>query len=49
MPAPPVRVPAEELVRDVRRVTCNHHSAEDKNRNALEGLRGKESIEITEK
>jgi hypothetical protein len=30
--APPTRVPAEELVRDIRRTTRKHHSAEDKNR-----------------
>jgi hypothetical protein len=27
--APPVRVPAEKLVRDIRRATRKHHSAED--------------------
>ena len=42
--APPVRVPAEKLVRDIRRATRKHHSAEDKIRIVLEGLRGEESI-----
>ncbi|MFO0453588.1 MAG: hypothetical protein ACK52I_33865 [Pseudomonadota bacterium] len=28
--APPARVPAEKLVRDIRRATRKHHSAEDK-------------------
>ena len=28
--APPMRVPAEKLVRDIRRATRKHHSAEDK-------------------
>jgi len=43
-PAPPARVPAEKLVRDIRRATRKHHSAEDKIRIVLEGLRGEESI-----
>ncbi|MFN7594382.1 MAG: hypothetical protein ACK5PU_02080, partial [bacterium] len=30
--APPVPVPAEKLVRDIRRATRKHHSAEDKSR-----------------
>jgi len=38
--APPTRVPAEKLVRDIRRATRKHHSAEDKIRIVLEGLRG---------
>ena len=42
--APPVRVPVEKLVRDIRRATREHHSAEDKIRIVLEGLRGEESI-----
>ena len=41
---PPTRVPAEKLVRDIRRATRKHHSAEDKIRIVLEGLRGEESI-----
>jgi len=40
----PTRVPAEKLVRDIRRATREHHSAEDKIRIVLEGLRGEESI-----
>jgi transposase len=35
---------AEKLVRDIRRATRKHHSAEDKIRIVLEGLRGKGSI-----
>jgi transposase len=42
--APPARVPAEKLVRDIRRATRKHHAAEDKIRIVLEGLRGEESI-----
>ena len=34
----PTRVPAENLVRDIRRATRKHHSAEDKIRIVLEGL-----------
>ena len=41
----PTRVPAEKLVRDIRRATRKHHSAEDKIRNVREGLGYKESIE----
>ena len=37
-------MPAEKLVRDIRRATRKHHSAEDKIRIVLEGLRGEESI-----
>jgi len=40
---PPARVPAEKLVRDIRRATRKHHSAEDKIRIVLEGLCGEES------
>jgi transposase len=36
--APPTQAPAEKLVRDIRRATRKRHSAEDKIRNALEGL-----------
>ncbi len=32
------------MVRDIRRATRKHHSAEDKIRVVLEGLRGEESI-----
>jgi hypothetical protein len=35
--APPVRVPAEKLIRDVCRATRKHHFAEDKTRFVLEG------------
>jgi transposase len=37
---PPIRAPAEKLVRDICRATRKHHSAEDKIRIVLEGLRG---------
>jgi hypothetical protein len=47
--APPARVPAEKLARDIRRATRKHHSAEDKIRIVLEGLRGEKSIENIEK
>ncbi len=33
--APPTRVPADKLVRDIRRATRKHHSAEDKIRIGL--------------
>ena len=36
--------PAERVVRDIRRATRKHYSAEDKIRIVLEGLRGEESI-----
>jgi transposase len=35
--APPTRVPAEKLVRDIRRATRKHRSAEDKIRIVLDG------------
>ena len=38
------KAPAERVVRDIRRATRKHHSAEDKIRVVLEGLRGEESI-----
>jgi hypothetical protein len=40
------RIPesAEKTVRDIRRVTRRHHSAEEKIRIVLEGLRGEDSI-----
>ncbi len=41
---PPARVRTEKLARDIRRATRKHHSAEDKIRIVLEGLRGAESI-----
>ena len=43
--APPSRVPAEKLVRDIRRAARKHHSAEDKIRIVPEGLGSKASIE----
>ena len=46
------RIPesAEKTVRDIRRATRRHHSAEEKIRIVLEGLRGEESIaELCEK
>jgi len=42
--APPARVPAEKLVRDIRRATRKHQFAEDMIRFVQEGLRGEESI-----
>ena len=41
---PATRPLAEKLVRDIRRATRKHHSAEDKIRIVLEGLRGEDSI-----
>jgi transposase len=40
----PTKAPAEQVVRDIRRATRKHHSAEDKIRIVLEGLRGEDSI-----
>src|SRR5680860_193730 len=40
----PVRAPAEQVVKDIRRATRRHFSAEKKIRVVLEGLRGEESI-----
>jgi transposase len=42
--APTAKPSAEKVVRDIRRATRKHHSAEDKIRIVLEGLRGEESI-----
>ncbi len=42
--APNVKAPAERVVRDIRRATRKQHSAEDKIRIVLEGLRGEDSI-----
>ena len=39
-----VKAPAERVVRDIRRTTRKQHSAEEKIRVVLEGLRGEESI-----
>ena len=41
---PAAKAPAERVVRDIRRATREHHSAEDKIRIVLEGLRGEDSI-----
>ncbi len=38
------KAPAERVVRDIRRATRKQHSAEEKIRIVLEGLRGEESI-----
>jgi transposase len=35
---------AEKTIKDIRRATRKHHSAEDKIRAVLEGLRGEDSI-----
>src|SRR5262244_4093615 len=40
----PTKAPAEQVVRDIRRATRRHFSAEDKIRIVLEGLRGEDSI-----
>ena len=40
----PVKQPAETVIRDIRRATRRHSSAEEKIRIVLEGLRGEESI-----
>ena len=40
----PAKRPAEEVVKDIRRATRRHFSAEDKIRIVLEGLRGEDSI-----
>ena len=36
----PVKAPAEQIVKDIRRATRRHFSAEEKIRVVLEGLRG---------
>ena len=38
------KAPAERVVRDIRRATRRHFSAEDKIRIVLDGLRGEDSI-----
>ena len=38
------KAPTEQVVRDIRRATRKHYSAEDKIRIVLEGLRGEDSI-----
>jgi transposase len=40
----PGKPPAEDMIRDIRRATRRHFSAEEKIRIVLEGLRGEESI-----
>ena len=40
----PGKAPAEHVIKDIRRATRRHFSAEDKIRIVLEGLRGEDSI-----
>ena len=40
----PSKEPAEQVVKDIRRATRKHYSAEEKIRIVLEGLRGEDSI-----
>src|SRR5215213_5177918 len=40
----PEKAPAEQIVKDIRRATRRHFSAEEKIRVVLEGLRGEASI-----
>jgi transposase-like protein len=40
----PTKAPAERVVKDIRRATRRHFSAEDKIRIVLDGLRGEDSI-----
>ena len=40
----PAKAPAERVVKDIRRQTRRHFSAEDKIRIVLDGLRGEDSI-----
>jgi transposase len=40
----PEKPVAEQVIKDIRRATRKHHSAEDKIRIVLEGLRGADSI-----
>jgi transposase len=42
--SPSPKEPAERVLKDIRRATRKHYSAEDKIRIVLEGLRGEESI-----
>ena len=42
--AGPQKAAAEQVIKDIRRVTRKHHGAEAKIRVVLEGLRGEESI-----
>ena len=41
---PPAKAPAERVVKDIRRATRRHFTAEDKIRIVLDGLRGDDSI-----
>ncbi len=40
----PAKAPADAVVKDIRRATRTPHSAEEKIRIVLEGLRGEDSI-----
>lgn len=40
----PAKAPAERVVKEIRRQTRRHFSAEDKIRIVLDGLRGEDSI-----
>ena len=40
----PTKEPAEQVVKDIRRATRKHYSAQEKIRIVLEGLRGEDSI-----
>src|SRR5215210_2435872 len=40
----PAKAPAETIIKDIRRATRRHFSAEEKIRLVLEGLRGEDSI-----
>ena len=44
MKSNPPKAPAYQVVKDIRRATRRHYSAEDKIRIVLNGLRGEESI-----
>jgi len=44
MKSPTSKAPAERVLKDIRRATRRHFSAEDKIRIVLEGLRGEDSI-----
>jgi transposase len=44
MKSNPSKASAEQVVKDIRRATRRHYSAEDKVRIVLSGLRGEESI-----
>ena len=41
----PAKEPAEQVVKEIRRATRKHYSAEEKIRIVLEGLRGEDSID----